>query len=266
MTTSRFEKNLDLLITEPDNSPTMTPKWGTVLSDGRVLLDHEGQPLPATTPSLVHLYPGLRVAVDSYGQSKRIIGGLTTGGVIDTTVNLNTLTQTGTYYVIGNSNASMARNFPTEAAGFLRVAGIADGFAIQEYETWTPSNGIRRQYTRHLYAGEWRPWGELEVWGPWEVLALTNGWTSGASEPLAFRQSAMRVELKGSAVPGTLNTAIATLPTTARPPVVRWFKPTSWTTQTSAWRLNINVNGTIATNSATSTAWLSFDGIIFSLD
>lgn len=267
---TRFEKNLDMLLPPPaSEAPTqMTPKWGTVLSDGRVLLDHEGEALPATTPSLVHLYPGLRVAVDSYGHSKRIIGGLTTGGYISTSVNLNTLTQAGIYYVTNNGDASTGRNFPIAQAGFLRVNGIADGYAIQEYETWTPSGGVRRTFTRHLYSGSWRPWGEIEVWGPWTTLSLQNGWSATGSGPdaPAYRQSAMRVELKGAASPGTMNAAIATLPTDARPSAVRWLKPMSWTAQTSVWRLNVNTNGTIATQSADSTSWISFNGMIFSID
>lgn len=267
---TRFEKNLDLLLPEPasDAPAQMTPKWGTVLSDGRVLLDHEGEALPASTPSLVHLYPGLRVAVDSFGHSKRIIGGLTTGGQIDDSVNLNTLTQTGIYYVTGNGTTSLSRNYPIEQAGFLRVNGIGDGYAIQQYETWTPSSGVRRTFTRHLYSGEWRPWGEIEVWGPWTLLSLQNGWshTGFGSHPPAYRQSAMRVELRGAASPGTMNSTIAVLPTDARPSAVQWFGPLSWTAQTTVWRLNINTNGSIATQSADSTSWISFNGIIFSRD
>lgn len=58
--------------------------WGTVQTDGTVLLDGDTVPLPATTPSLVDLVPTTRVAVDRQGLATRIVGTLGAAGAVRT--------------------------------------------------------------------------------------------------------------------------------------------------------------------------------------
>lgn len=236
----------------------------------RIQLDATDGIADVTPISLVsRLTPGNRVYAVRKGRQLVVVGRIQPALVkLEGGVNLNTLTSSGEYYVIGNGNASTTNNFPVGYAGRLTVSSIADGFAEQTYRVWISASGISRMFTRDLYAGTWRPWVEHELWTPWTNLALSNGWTNtgSGSDPLAYRQSGLRVELRGAVSPGTLNSTLATLPSDARPSSVRWIRPTAWTGQTTAWRVNVNTNGTIATMSAASgLSWLGFDGVTFSL-
>lgn len=60
----------------------MRLQWGTVTSANLVLLDGDTAPLPASTPTLVPLVAGARVAVDRNGTALRIIGALPVGGAV----------------------------------------------------------------------------------------------------------------------------------------------------------------------------------------
>lgn len=221
---SAFKQNLRLLVPETEQTPTMAMRWGTVMSDLTVVLDHEENPIPVDTPSLVHLVPGDRVMVDSVGQIRRVSGALTRGGLIPTSVDLNTLTLSGKYWVTANADTSTSRNFPIAVAGALEVEALAEGYAIQTYQTWTTTNGITRKFVRHLYAGTWRDWVEETIWSPWITLTLEGTWSSLSSGTFgvpSFRVGGGVVELAGAANGGTTGTSpaldVATIPTYARP-------------------------------------------------
>ena len=236
----------------------------------RITLDFEDEPADVTPLNLVRgLTPGDRVFVMHFRRKYVVLGQIQPeAGEIPTNVNLNTLTRSGQYWVTSNGQTSTARNFPIEVAGRLTVEGLTDGFAVQRYRTWTLSTGLSREFVRDYYAGSWRDWVENELWTQWTTLSTSNGWTSApsGSGALAYRQSALTVELRGAVSGGTINVAMATLPTAARPSTVRWIKPTAWTGQTSAWRVNVNTNGTIATQGMDSSpSWISFDNVRISL-
>ncbi len=219
-----------------------------------------------TTPGLV---PSDRVVILRYGRKNVVVGKLQPRSVeMDALVHLDDLTRSGTYHVLGNGNTSTSRGYPVASAGSLVVTSFADLFAEQRYTTWATASGLPRVYVRQVYAGSWRPWAELEAWSQWESLTYTNGWsdTGSGSGPLQFRCSNTTVELRGAVSPGTYTSAVAVLPTAARPSVIRWIKPTAWTSQTAAWRFNVNTNGTIVHTGLTSApAWVSFDGMRFAL-
>lgn len=263
---STFGKNLEYLIPEPDSSSPMAIRWGTVLSNRTVLLDHEENPLPAETPSLIFLVPGQRVMVDSVGQTRRIVGALGRGRLLTAEDNLNTLTQTGTYWVISSGDTSTGRNYPVALAGTLKVTQFDASYAEQEYQTWTDSNGWSRRFARHYYAGAWREWSEIPQFGSWTFLTKVNSWTDVTGRrAVRYRREGDTVRLAGATVGGTSG-LIGTLPTAFRPDVyvdLAATKPSS----SDHTRITVQTNGQVISNQLTgaSGTWISLDGLTYPL-
>lgn len=104
--------------------------------------------------------------------------------------------------------------------------------------------------------------------GAWQAATLAAPWTNygDAFATAAFRQDGRRVELCGVVKGGAGGSVVFTLPAGLRPAAQRIF--TTLSDAAAPTRVDVRANGEVLVGLAPSTAvaWLSLDGIAFSID
>lgn len=117
----------------------------------------------------------------NYGTSADWIAGFNNGflyrGLLGT-IDLNTITQTGWWVQTGNSNATVANNYPAPGglSGQLRVY-YTGTHIVQEYTTYANNNDV---YRRYYFNGTWYGWAK-----DWDTNDFTqvniNSWNNIAA-------------------------------------------------------------------------------------
>lgn len=278
-----LEKDMDNLIPESSTKKkAMKPRWGYVQPDGTVLLDHDTQSLPASTPSLVRLAPHQRVAVDHYGTTPRVTGVVSPpeiDHVLNERSHLDNYLVPGTFYADGNAVTSTSRGWPAPLSGRLTVEYVG-GHIVQNYMTWPYINSGSRMFTRVRYAGNWRAWDEIALFretgtpmtvGEWRIPFLLNGWRpfgQGFGEP-RYRLEGRSVRLAGVVNGHSQSDPVFNLPSGFWPSYSQLLPLTAWTSQSGPYRLNVNRSGVVTHggfSSSVAPSWISYDGVTFPLD
>jgi len=258
-------------------------RFGTITAANplRVRLDGDLDPVEVT-PTSVNESGGIgeRVLVLIHNRQLILLGRVRTDfKSIPNTVNLNSLRASGEYWVLGNSDAEVSRNFPVGIAGRLTVSSISPDFTEQRYRTWSLPAGLTREFVRDYYVDGWRPWQEVQIASQWNTLTLANSWTNlgGSYAPARWRRVGNSVQLDGVLVPPSgsamTNNPFA-LPAEARPSYnqllnVNVYRHASDTTKGDRFRMLIQTSGSANMqdfNITYTPAWVSLTGVIFPLD
>ena len=262
--TRPLELTLPFLIpdVEEGEAPRMEYEWGRVQDDGRVLIDQESTPLPASVSSLVALYPGQRVLVLRYGRGVVVVGSFQHGPVqIGLGQSADEFLYPGQYLAADGEFVATSEGFPvTGEAGWLEVAG--DGEQVLQRFT---SSATGTAYTRRRLGGVWQAWASAApAPGPWTNLPISSPWESysGFGE-FAYRLEGDVVRLSGTVRYGTGTEAepFTTLPAEARPRTSRLVTMTTAAGGALGYVTTegvVYLNGTIPTGS-----WVSVEGITY---
>lgn len=226
-----------------------------------------------------------RVAVtDSYGRvgdSSRLFGihGLDFVGlrpaIIDEfrTVNFNTHTNTGFYYIDLPAGGSFLYAPPSvDTTGGILCVYNGDNFLITQ--VYFPTNGVPYFRTGDITAEgiSWNPWKEIltqdsSLTESWKTATLQNGWQNygGSFAPARYRKDRDgTVYLGGLVKGGPQNSVIFTLPVGYRPAYSLIFATMAYssTTGKQLGRIAIKSNGEVWCDFGP-TDWVSLDTVRF---